>query len=539
MTRSVVSYQFLNSAHGSRLARAFRVGLVALAGCTAPAAVAPSPPEPVGAATPAEPVEDRVVAEPAVVAPAVEPEAPADKAVKAKTPAATDSGEPRVYAPAGLIKIHEKPDRDAPVIGAFRAGQSVVLKSTELPRHRTFKRLYQCTDGWYEVQPRGFVCVGGEGHATLEPNDPAYIAAAAVLPDLESDYPFKYGVAIATPQYKRIPTREEQLLAEPGLEAHLANLPPPDDANGGAIDATPSGKPPSEAFQKYLELAQPPLRDPVDLYDGYKISWSHEFDAEGRTWLLTPDMTLVPKDKVRQKPLPTLKGIDLRAHPEIELPLVFFWLEDSFKYVRGDDGKLVATEEKWKRHSFVQTSMNQEMGPGGIYWETKDGGFVKYQDVTLIRPVAARPAGVGPDDKWVEVRVTWGTLVAYEGDTPVYVAAISPGVDGINAGKHATARGKQYVDWKLYSGDMSGRDKGKDWYVDEVPWVQYYYGNYAVHGAWWHDNFGRPMSHGCINLTAADARHLFNWMDPVIPAGWYAVSTYHPHNKSTMIYVRH
>jgi hypothetical protein len=475
--------------------------------------------------------------EESTIAPPAQPSTAAIAPPPAPAPAGDDK--PRVYAPSGLVKIFDQPDRDAPVIGAMRGGQSVVLRDTSLPKARTMKRLYQCDTGWYPVEPRGFVCVGGAEHATLDGNDPRVLASVATLPDFESAYPHKLGVAIGAPQYLRIPTADEQRQVEPGLDEHLRALPAADDANGGALDATPAGRPPSDAFLAYLAHAKPGLTHAQSLYEGYKIAWTQEFDAAGRTWLLTPDLTLVPKDKVRQKPLPTLKGIDLKKNPQIEFPLAFFWLDDSVKFERASDNKLVPTEQRWTRHQFIETTMGQAMGPGGIYWETKDGHFVKYQDVTLIRTAATRPAGVGPNDKWVEVRVTWGYLIAYEGDKPVYVTAISPGIDGIASGKHATARGRHHVDWKMYSSDMSGRDKGKDWYVDEVPWVQFYEGNYALHGAWWHNDFGRPKSHGCINIAPADAQALFRWMDPVIPEGWYAVSTYYPHTLGTMVHIRH
>ena len=470
------------------------------------------------------------------------PEPLSEEAAPAKPPAShplipTEDGSPRLYAPSGLVKIHDTPDRDAPVIGALRAGQSVVITDPSLPHERTLRRSYQCTEGWYPVQPRGFVCVGGPGHATRDGNDLAVLAAAAALPDITSDYPFKVGTSVGAPQYLRIPTAAEQRQVEPDLDAYLANLPAPND--NGAIDTTPAGRPPSQALLAYLAQAKPALQHEQEAYEGYKIAYTQEFDAAGRTWLLTSAMTLIPKDKIRHKPLPTLKGIDLKANPDIELPLAFFWLEDSPKYRRGDDGKLFKTDEVWKRHSFVEATMNQSMGPGGLYWEMRSGEFVKYQDVTILQAAKYRPAGVGPDDKWVEARVTWGYLMAYEGDTPVYVTAMSPGVDGIARKGHATALGKHYIDWKLYTGDMSGRDGGRDWFIDEVPWVQYYKDSYALHGAYWHDDFGRPKSHGCVNLAPADARHLFEWMDPVIPKGWYAVSTYYPHTKGTVVNIRY
>lgn len=492
-------------------------------------------PAPAPASAPTLPLETEV--------PSPAPTASAPPAVeepKPEEPAAPEQVDdrPRAFAPTGLVRIHEKPDRDAPVIGAMRAGQSVVLKSAELSPLHTQRRLYQCTKGWYEVYPRGWVCVGGPTHATLERDDPRFIAARAVLPNLDADYPYEFGVSIGAPQYLRIPTKAEQRQVEADLDTYLQNLPAADPDAGGGIETTPAGKPPSADFMKYLAAAKPALTHEQSAYEGYKIAWSREFDAEGRTWLLTPDMTLIPKDKVRQKKLPTLKGIDLRKTP-MSLPVAFFWLDDAFKYRETEGGELVKTEEMFKRHAFVEATMNQRKGPGGIYWQMKNGDWVKYQDVTMIRPREQRPAGLRPDEKWVEVRVTWGYLIAYEGDQPVYLTAMSPGVDGIANAKHATARGKHNVDWKMYSGDMSGRDKGKDWYVEEVPWVQYYKGNYAFHGAWWHNDFGRPKSHGCVNLAPADARFLFRWMDPVIPEGWYAVSVYYPYVTGTRIYIRH
>jgi hypothetical protein len=257
--------------------------------------------------------------------------------------AATDEAvdpRPRLYAISGMVKIHNEPDRDSPVLGGFRAGQSVLIR-TDVVRNALHerKRSYRCTEGWYPVQPRGWVCVGGEGHASKNGNDPRFLAAASVMPDLDSDYPFKYGVSTGTPQYLRIPTKQEQRATEPGLDDHLAHLPAPDDSKGGAVDSTPSGRGPTDVLLKYLAWAKPKLTDDKEAFEGMKVSWSQEFDANGRTWLLTPQLTMIPKDKVRTQPLPTLDGIDLKAK-HLQLPLAYLWLDDSYKYRQGDDGKL-------------------------------------------------------------------------------------------------------------------------------------------------------------------------------------------------------
>jgi lipoprotein-anchoring transpeptidase ErfK/SrfK len=58
---------------------------------------------------------------------------------------------------------------------------------------------------------------------------------------------------------------------------------------------------------------------------------------------------------------------------------------------------------------------------------------------------------------------------------------------------------------------MDGRLLGYDYYLENVPYVMYFYQDYALHGTYWHNNFGTPMSHGCVNLPTADAGWLFNW----------------------------
>ena len=55
-------------------------------------------------------------------------------------------------------------------------------------------------------------------------------------------------------------------------------------------------------------------------------------------------------------------------------------------------------------------------------------------------------------------------------------------------------------------------------------WIQYFASGYALHGAYWHDVFGVPRSHGCINLAPIDARFVFMWTDPPVPEGWHGIN---------------
>lgn len=438
-----------------------------------------------------------------------------------------------ITAVEGYEKIREKTQWDAPVIGLIRAGQSVRLRSAAPLRGNG---VGLCAGGWYAVEPRGFVCLGPA--STLANDDPRALAAAEVLPDASAPYPFHYGVSVGAPRYHRIPSRAEQRRLESGLDRHLANLPAPDDALGGAVDARPAGVAPSPAFLRYTALVQKPLVADEDAFVGMKVSWAREFDAEGRTWLETPDLTLIPKDKVRTGKRPDMHGVDLRVDKDFRLPLAFLWLDDVPKLTKDATGNLVESGESWPRHGFVPVTETLVRGKGGLYVKTRDGHYLRSDLVTVIRSGKGRPKGVGPKDKWVSVKVTRGYLVAYEGDTPVYATAVSPGIDGILPREHATRRGQYTVGWKMLSADMAGEEKGKGWLVDEVPFVAYYKGNYALHGAFWHDEFGRPKSHGCVNLAPADAQFLFRWMDPALPEGWYAAAAYYPHIKGTAIDVQ-
>ena len=117
-----------------------------------------------------------------------------------------------------------------------------------------------------------------------------------------------------------------------------------------------------------------------------------------------------------------------------------------------------------------------------------------------------RPAGVSEDEHWIDVSLANQTLVAYEGETAVFTSIISSGT-----WDHPTVTG-QFRTWlKHESQTMNGYLLGYDYFLEDVPYVMYFYNDYAIHGTYWHDNFGTPMSHGCVNTPTEDAGWLFDW----------------------------
>lgn len=121
----------------------------------------------------------------------------------------------------------------------------------------------------------------------------------------------------------------------------------------------------------------------------------------------------------------------------------------------------------------------------------------------------AKPASNPPTSgKWIDVNISKQTVTAYEGTAPLKTVIVSTGLP-----KTPTVVGRFAIYVKLTSQTMTGGSKfsGDYYYLPNVPWVMYFYQGYAIHGTYWHNNFGRPMSRGCVNLTIADAKWFFDW----------------------------
>ena len=114
--------------------------------------------------------------------------------------------------------------------------------------------------------------------------------------------------------------------------------------------------------------------------------------------------------------------------------------------------------------------------------------------------------GVAAGERWIHVNLSTQTLVAFEGDTPVFETLVSSGLP-----QWPTVTGLYRTYMKYESQTMNGYLLGYDYYLPDVPYVMYFYEDYAIHGTYWHNSFGTPMSHGCVNVSTPDAGWLFNW----------------------------
>jgi lipoprotein-anchoring transpeptidase ErfK/SrfK len=120
-------------------------------------------------------------------------------------------------------------------------------------------------------------------------------------------------------------------------------------------------------------------------------------------------------------------------------------------------------------------------------------------EVIYSQPTA--PSG-DTSGRWIDVDLTNQMLYAYEGNTIVGSFLVSTGVSA-----HPTVTGQ----YRIYVKYTSTLMTGDGYYLPDVPYTMYFYQGYGIHGTYWHNNFGHPMSHGCVNMRTSDAEWMFNW----------------------------
>lgn len=148
----------------------------------------------------------------------------------------------------------------------------------------------------------------------------------------------------------------------------------------------------------------------------------------------------------------------------------------------------------------------------------------------------APPPQVQPRERWIDVDLERQVLVAYAGAVPLYATLIS---SGRSRKATRTPRGAFRIWVKLRSSDMRDREAyelERSYSLEQVPWVQYFEQGYGLHAAFWHDRFGERQSRGCINLSPRDARYLFEFTQPALPPGWFAIRPT-PDHPGTLVVV--
>lgn len=484
--------------------------------------------------------------------------APAASSSTATQSASAPSHEdgPRIYSKRRHVWIFYEPAANG-WMGFLGLGSSVRLRSTE-------SRVGDGCAKFYPVEPRGWVCLNEK--TTLDPKDPEYLAIKKFAPRVDDPFPHNYGESRGLPRYTYIPTREEQLKKEYKLQEHLDTIAKirsgelageaiPKPMRGVDLTLAGSGPPPELAlFPRGIQESRDYIK-PLST-----IAWSHQFDAEGRTWLVTADLAFVPKDKVTPYPRSLFEGVKLDANTK--LPIGFVRYEPRKKYRRKGEA-IEASGESWPRLSILPLRDSPPIESGGVrYFElVGDDHLIAEDDVTIARLSPGTPWGApvqgvseelvksarlvrveapeGGRRTWVEVSVLGGWMVAYEDTKAVYATLIAPGRGGVPSrgippiDTASTPVGTFRVDGKFYTATMAN----PAFVHSDVPFSQNFSGPHVLHQAYWHDGWGEKRSAGCINLSPKDALWFFHWTEPKMPEGWFGLRSDRQAGPATIVWV--
>jgi len=488
--------------------------------------------------------------------------------------------------------IYTKPEYGKKPRGYIRLGGKVPVEATPI-KDTTGK----CSAGWYHLVDGGYVC---GRYATTDVND-ARVRLGIHAPNIDDVLPYKYAynTAHGTPLYRSVPSKEEMLRYEPYLEAAkrkkrkdaekaaaekaneeasagsaggaaavadadagaqpVASADTSDKANTvadsdvpGFLDAGAAPTPEEEEEKpwwqqagdksKAIKVKLADLEQDSDstlakrMVRGFFVAVDKTFGWNSRSWYKTTGGLVAPADRMYIVKPPTSQGIDF---PEGVSQVGFITATKASKYEFDAEQKNIKVLGKAARFTAVGLTGTTTTYKTAVYRQTTEGWWMKGSDGTYTEP-GPRPADLAPGEKWIDVNLSRKTLVALEGDKPVYAALVSPGKKSSNKAKdHSTIKGTFRIREKHIAVTMDGDGRVASdlpYSIEDVPYVQYFEGSYALHGAFWHSNFGHEMSHGCVNLSPLDAKKIFFWSEPKLPRGWHAAwST--PDNRGTLVVV--
>ena len=255
---------------------------------------------------------------------------------------------------------------------------------------------------------------------------------------------------------------------------------------------------------------------------GFFIAVDKTFGWNNRFWYKTTEGLVAPADRMIIPATPALKGMEM---PEGVRQVGFVRRARAHKYEFSKEKNKPKRLGRLKRFTAVGLTGKTRLYKRIRYRETVEGWWLRETDGTYTDP-GDPPENLLPSERWLDINLSRKTLVAFEGDKPVYAALISPGKRSqIKKRDHRTKTGTFRIREKHITTPMDGDGVADDlpYSIEDVPYVQYYDGSYALHGAFWHHNFGREQSHGCVNLAPTDAKYLFWWTSPRLPKGWHAV----------------
>ncbi len=442
------------------------------------------------------------------------------------------SSGPRLYSRSLRSWIHERPARGSQRLGYLRVGGSAPTRGEAVSGSG-------CAGGWQPIEPRGYVCLGKR--ATLDAEDPTVRAVQESPPDFGRKLPYIYGtVRNPGPVFATLPTDEQLRQIEPTVDERIPRwLDAEGEVGAGyaqdvwlgaeGVDVpdpravweqrTTADVPWFLAEGKTIPMLSGKTREGDPVRIGTMMpraghAFLQTFLWRGRRYGVSTRLEVFPTDRLRPIRGSDFHGVEIGK--DVQFP---------FAFVRRV-GASFRDGSKAEYRAVLPLTGKQRFYDDVLHYETKDGKWIADRVASRLDPAKRMPGWGSKGEKWIDVNLTKQTLMLYEGTEPVFATLISSGEAGLEDPDTTTAtkRGIFRIHTKHVTATMSSREIGEEFELQDVPYVMYFdKEGYALHGAYWHDRFGTPKSHGCINLAPEDARRIFHWTEPRLPLGWHGV----------------
>jgi hypothetical protein len=361
-----------------------------------------------------------------------------------------------------------------------------------------------CQGRWLEVGPLAWICSDVADVTADEPNARELGTRKWVLPDgTDALQPRRPGA-------RAMPPIEPTLTSDDGLpyRYYFAGA----DGASGFVS---------------LENALDDAPD-QELEKGFAIAAIDERKAHGESWIKTKKgRWIASRQLVPSRPF--LFHGELVENGKLDVA----WVVADKASVWSNDR---ATQASGTRVRFEKVKVLEHVEKTGMV-RISDKEWMRARDLAMARH--AEPPPEAGEERWIDVDLAQQTLVAYEGARPVFATVVSSG-RGPQGTDAATPKGTHRIWVKIFTTKMDNLDKDDvehHYAIEDVPWVQFFDKAVALHGAFWHRDFGHVHSHGCVNLAPIDARWLFVFTSPNMPLGWTA-SFPSPIEKGTLVRVR-
>lgn len=463
--------------------------------------------------------------------------------------------------------IYATPKKDsATKLGYVKRGAKIPVLAEKVPGP-------DCSAGWLQLPSGGYVCsmIGTMDANQKEARFPPR------QPHIEDILPYTYArnAYHGTPLYKSIPSRSKMCSYEPyacetkkekeekaaAAKAQAEASSKSAETSPSASEAAPANDPTraesgteqallaaAESLGEPPEATPPPELKPWEdeerlhevthdklelkgdpfvarhMLKGFYVAVDKTIRWSGRAWYKTSKGLVAPADRMWQVAGSTFQGVEIDGE-NVTLPVGFVYGSKKSVVTYEIDEETLRMKpkgaaKKWEPLALTGKTLKVQ---GKEYFELKTGPYILGSAIRKTTP-NPRPPEIGEKERWIDIDISEQTLVAFEGDTPKYATLLSSGRESkIKNKDHSTPRGMWRVREKHIVTTMDGDGTAAGdlpYSIEDVPYVMYYHQSYATHAAFWHQNYGSQMSHGCVNLAPLDAKWVFYFAGPELHEGY-------------------